>query len=464
MNKIRHFQVPNPTQTVAKEKPPEIKTSDRPVPNLSLAKKPENSALTAPEKPAPASKEKKSYLGWWIAGSILVTLGIVSQIRVHPSIRAEAWLEPNPDAREIVHAKIPGIVKEVLVQPNEPVRADRALAIVESEQLEDEIGNWTLRLQESLAATESSRQQMFSAQARLNQIQQQYDFSRDRVTQLQREIAQMNSGSPPPHIQGYQTQIQNLQATEASLNDSLGRYQSLIADGAISQERVEEIRRRKLAIAAQIGQNRSALETAKRQLQDELKAKTDELNRLQTSLSVARQEYHSAQVLIQSRQPIELQIQQELEKRASQKQEHYIIRSTIDGTIMTQDLFALKGKALQTGEVVMEIADTSQLIAIIEVRQEDRDLVKAGSEVKFKPLEPGLPSFTTTIKEIVTVLERDEQLQKSILQVTALIDSTEGKLQPNAKVYATIEPPHKITLYERARREILNLFKFRKYS
>ncbi|MEM9540289.1 MAG: hypothetical protein AAGA60_12415 [Cyanobacteria bacterium P01_E01_bin.42] len=62
------------------------------------------------------------------------------------------------------------------------------------------------------------------------------------------------------------------------------------------------------------------------------------------------------------------------------------------------------------------------------------------------------------------MLVRDEQLQKSTLQVRALIDSPEGKLQPNAKVYATIKPSQKIPLYEQARREILNLFKFRKYS
>ncbi|MBP0020560.1 MAG: HlyD family efflux transporter periplasmic adaptor subunit [Cyanobacteria bacterium SBLK] len=463
MNKIRHFQVPDPARTLP-ETEEETQVSNRVSPNSSLKKKKKSSTPTILEKSAPIEKKKKSHLGFWIAGSILVTVGLVSQIRVHPSIRAEAWLEPNPEAREMVHAKIPGIVTEVLVQSNEPVRADRALAIVESEQLEEEIGNWTLRLQESLVATESSRQQMFSSQARLNQIQQQYNFARDRAAQLQGEIARMESGAPPPHIQGYQTQIQNLQATEASLSKSLDRFRGLVEEGAIAEEQVEEVKRRKLAIAAQIGQNRSALETAKRQLQDELKAKTDELNRLQTSLSVARQEYNSAQVLVRSRQPIETQIQQEIEKRAYQKQEHYILRAPIDGTVVTPDIFSLKGKFLQAGELVMEIADTSQLVAAIEVRQEDRDLVKAGSEVKFKPLEPGLPSFTTTIKEIVTVLERNEQLQKSTLQVTALIDSTEGKLQPNAKVYAKIKSPHKIPLYEQARREMLNLLKFRKYS
>lgn len=462
MNKVRQFQVPNPTPPPAKrDNAPEAIAHKPPESSSELTKNPQPSALAAPES---AKKEKKSYLGWWIAGSILVTLGIVSQIRVHPSIRAEAWLEPNPETRENIHTKIPGIVTEILVNPNDLVQANDALAIVESQQLEEEISSWTLRLQENMAAAESSRQQAIAAQARLNQVQQQYNYSRDRVTQLQQEIDQMQSGSPPPHIQGYQMQIQNLQATEASLNGSLTRFQSLLTDGAISQEQLEEVKRRKQAIAAQIGQNRSALETAKRQLENELKAKLDELNRLQTSLTVAQQEYNSAQVLVQSHKPIQTQIQQELDKRAQKKQEHHIIRTAIDGVVTTPDLFALKGKALQAGELVMEIADTSQLLAVLEVRQEDRDLVKAGSEVKIKPLEPGLPSFTTTIKEIVTVLDRNEQLQKSTLQVTALIDSTAGTLQPNAKVYATIKSPRKIPLYEQARRELLNLFKFRKYS
>ncbi|MBP0016725.1 MAG: hypothetical protein J7647_04110 [Cyanobacteria bacterium SBLK] len=66
-----------------------------------LPASPASPALDASPAP-PTSSAPKSFLkkrGFWIAVAILVTLGGISQIRLRPSVRAEAWLEPDPNAR-----------------------------------------------------------------------------------------------------------------------------------------------------------------------------------------------------------------------------------------------------------------------------------------------------------------------------------------------------------------------------
>lgn len=108
--------------------------------------------------------------------------------------------------------------------------------------------------------------------------------------------------------------------------------------------------------------------------------------------------------------------------------------------------------------------DRSQLVAVIDAIQENHDLVQVGALVTFNPPEPEFPSFTTEITKIVTVLTANEQLNKSIVRVVAQIESETEELKPGAKVYARIESPEQITLGQQAWRQILNLFKVRKYS
>jgi multidrug resistance efflux pump len=415
-------------------------------------------------KPSQATKSNSFPTGWLIFAGIVVTLGTISQIRVAPSVRAEAWLEPDPNARKVVYMDAPGQIAQVLVIPNQPIIENQPLVLLESQQLEDEIDQSQIAVEETNIATATAHQQVYTAQMRLVQAQQQVGHTQQRVKALQAEIAQMEAGQPPLHILGYESKIANLEAAIASLDDTITNLQPLAAEGAIAKERLNETQRQKMTLQGQVGEIQAAMAMNQRRMYDELEAKQDELNRLQTSLFVAQQDYESAQTIFQSRQPLNKKVQERVEKRLIRYKKNTVLRSPLDGVVVTQNLYLLEGKTLPEGEAILEIADTSKLVAVIEVRQEDRDLIQAGAIVKFNPPEPGLASFRTQIKEIISVLEKDEQLQKSTVNVIATIDSTDKNLQPGAKVYARIESPQKIPLYEQVRRELLNLFKVRKYS
>ncbi|MBW4650640.1 MAG: efflux RND transporter periplasmic adaptor subunit [Kastovskya adunca ATA6-11-RM4] len=265
----------------------------------------------------------------------------------------------------------------------------------------------------------------------------------------------------PPQIQALQSQVQSLKASGESLDLTISRYQKLAEQGAYPLEKVNELQRQKSAIEAQVWQQSTAVEMAKKQLRDELKARQDEYDRLVAQRRVAEQESMAARTSVTSQLPLVETLHKELAKRQNRQTQNQVLRAPKSGTVITQNLYPLKGKTLQKGEAVLEIADPSKLVAVIEVRQEDADLVKAGAIVKFNPPEPGLPSFTTQIKQVVTVLERDKMQQKSMLQVIAVIDSQGNQLKPGAKVYAKIASPEPIPLYEKCRREFFNLFKVR---
>lgn len=194
------------------------------------------------------------------------------------------------------------------------------------------------------------------------------------------------------------------------------------------------------------------------------KKSQDQVIQLQNSYQVALQDYQAAQNRVMGHLPVQEQLEQQTQKRVQQKKERSILPAPIAGTVVTQDLYALKGRVLQKGDEVLEITDPKQLVAVIEVKQEDRDLIEQGALVTFYPPEPKLKEFTTKIETIVTILEPDEQLNRSVLQVVAKVGSEQDDLQPGARVYAKIESPEQITLGQQAWRQILNLFKVRKYA
>ena len=331
-------------------------------------------------------------------------------------------------------------------------------------QLQEEKVNWDLRSQESLANYANSTQQVNTATTNLEQAQEKEKLVRDRTQRLQEELNLLNSGSPPDHIQALQQEVATLQRTIASIDETLTRYQSLANQGAISQEQVSEVERRKLSWQRQVSDKMATIASSERQLVNELQDKQEELNRLETNTILATEELAAAQTQLQQQQPILEQVQQEQKRREQQISEQKVLRASQGGKVITPDLYTLQGKTLAKGEPVLEVADSSVLVAVIEVSQEKADLVKKGAEVTFNPVEPGLKSFTTEIKDIVEVLEKDEQLNKSTLLVQANINSQDSNLKAGAKVFAKIKSPETIPLYQLVWRELLNLFKIRKYS
>ena len=415
-------------------------------------------------KESPAT-QKKTFptRGLLICGSIGIVLGAVSQIPHTPTVRADAWLTPDPEASEVVHMQVLGKITEILVKPNDTVEANEPIALITTEQLEEEKVDWDLRLQESVSNNASSRQQVNTTAAKLEQAKSVEKEVRDRTFELQEELNLLKSGSPPAHIQALQQEVATLQKSIVSMDESIGSYSYLRDEGAVSQEQVREIERRKLSLQVQISDKQATIASAERQLVEELQDKQEELSRLETNTVLATEELAAAQTNLQQQQPILKQVQKEQKRREEQISEQKVLRTSKAGKVITPDLYTLQGKTLEKGEPVLEVADSSELIAVIEVRQEEADLVTEGAIVTFSPVEPGLKSFTTEIEEIEPVLERDEQLSKSILPVKARVSSQNSDLKAGAKVFAKIKSTETIPLYQLAWREVLNLFKIRKY-
>ena len=418
-------------------------------------------------------------------GIIAIGLGLISQIPVSNSVNAEAQLEPAPNSHQVLYTEVPGTLTELLVQPNQKVNANQAIAIISTEDMAQEIAQSQAELDEAKSNFKSASLQLNTLSAKIKETSIKESLITKQIQQLQQELTNLPEVEKlnqeiavlRSRIIGVRSQIAGSNESLARTRSQIGRYQEPVAQGAISLNLLEDLQKTETNLIAEINTQESEISQLEQQIaakQAEIKivtkSKQEELvdlqNQLQT-LAAARQtatvELSAARQGVSSQEPLLKTLNTELERRQTKQQTHQILKAKQTGLIITSDFHKLLGRTMPAGEPILEIADLSSLVAIIEVPQTDSDIVRNGAKVTFRPLEPGLPSYTTRLEKMELVMQPDPSQQKQLLKVRALINNSEQRLIPGAKVYASIES-EKMPLYQKVQRELMKLFKFRKYG
>ncbi|NEP55917.1 MAG: HlyD family efflux transporter periplasmic adaptor subunit [Symploca sp. SIO2G7] len=417
-------------------------------------------------------------------GIIAIGLGLISQIPVSNSVNAEAQLEPAPNSHQVLYTEVPGTLTELLVQPNQKVNANQAIAIISTEDMDQEIAQSQAELDKATSNFESSSSQLNTLSAKIQEISVQESLITKQIQQLQQqltnlpEVEKLNQemAALQSRIIGVKSQIVGNNKTLTITLDQIQRYQGLVDQGAVSLNRVEELQIQvnnlmtKIStqeseinqLEQQIAAKRAEIKIVTKSKQEELRVLQNELDTLAAARETADLELAAAREGVSSQKPLVKTLEKELERRQTKQQTHQILKAKQTGLIITPDFHKLLGRTMPAGEAILEIADLSSLVAIIEVPQIDSDIVQNGAKVTFRPLEPGLPSYTTYLEKIDPVMQPDPSQQKQLLKVRALINNSEQRLIPGAKVYASIES-EKMPLYQKVQRELMKLFKFRKY-
>ncbi|MCW6038628.1 efflux RND transporter periplasmic adaptor subunit [Spirulina subsalsa FACHB-351] len=408
-------------------------------------------------------KNKNFPTHWLIIGTILVGVGAVSQIRTNPSLAVDGLVEFNPDAYREVTMEISGKITELFVKHESPIEAGMPIAQIESEALEQETQDLQLRALDHQVNLENARSQIIFAQERLRQTQDNLEQVRSRVNQLQQEYNSLNSSSPPPEIQGYKIQIQNLQAQLESQRKDIEVHEELAEEGVVSRRNVQKLRDEASMIQARMGEPQAAIGSITRRIRTELEAKQDELTRLQSAYNTANQEYIEAQRLAQSRVPVQQQIEEQIQTKRQKQAEHSLLKAPISGLVIAPNWYQIQGKVLRSGDPVLALADREQLIVKMQVKQEDIHWVQPGAKVSLSPNEFGAEILEVTVDEKWEIYTKDEQLNRSTVPVIARITDPQRRLNPNSQVFATIHSGQSVPLYKVAKGEICSKFKVRKY-
>lgn len=457
---------------------------------------------TATNLEKPSSSKKVSSFNYGrllIIGGLIVAGAWISQLPIPNSVRTEAKLEPLPDSHRFVYMQFPGSVNKFWVNPGDTVKVGQPVASIIMLDLDAEIIQKQARLQEQESALAAATAKVPIMEAKLAEAIKLETSAERQVTETRGEIKGLSLGNPPPEIQKLQAEIaalnskipgieseivgleKNLQGVEALILNYEKPELKLLMRRLELQDKLKELEGKKATLQADISRNHQLIAEVKHQisakheeiktwsksLQQKLDIRQDELMSKKAVTQTAKQELAAVEAEVKERQPMIGTLRKELGQLRERRQDNQVLTAPISGVVVSQNLHEKVGKKLAENQEVLEVANLSKLVALIEVSQADSDLVKEITETQeakviLQPLEPGLSGLVTKIEKIEPVLHSDVSGQKQLLRVRAVVDNQQQLFQPNAKVYAQIEVKS-IPLYQRVQRELMKLFQVRKY-
>ena len=394
--------------------------------------------------------------GMLLASSVVIAIGLSAVTPYKTTVKAQAKIRPAGD-RRIVEAKTEGTVMDILVKPNQLVKKEDVIAIVDpsrletkKSQLESNLQQADLQLKQIKAQIQSQNRRLqaesdriagaiISAKAELSRRQREY---RDKqiVTDAEVKEAEANLKLAQEELRQAETELITTEAearsAQASLNaakSKLTRYQSIVASGALSQNQLEEARldveqQQQQVVGKQAAISRQKQEISRRQqaiaaVEAKLQNVRARVNPIDAEVAIAKEEIVQEQArgratLASIKRETEALIQQQIEieqqqqrdrselKQIEQDLTQTVIRATSDGIILQLNL-RNSGQTITSGEEIAQITPyDSSLVVKALVPTQEIDKVVLGQQAQVKVSACPYPDFGT-LKGKVTQISSD---------------------------------------------------------
>ncbi len=147
-----------------------------------------------------------------------------------------------------------------------------------------------------------------------------------------------------------------------------------------------------------------------------------------------------------------------------------IIRSPINGFVLTEDADLKKGVMISPAETLLYLADLNQVEIVIKVFQDDFASLKTGQEVKLvvkafpekimigRVSKIGLASEDPKQLDPTTASKDAADISRKRWNVRVEIDNPELLLKPGMTGYAYIDSKNKITIWQYIKKELYRIF------
>lgn len=285
----------------------------------------------------------------------------------------------------------------------------------------------------------------------------------------------MNQGNLLPQIQDLQSQQNSIRsaivALESNLNlikGRLDRYQEVFKAGGVTRNQIEELEQQKNNLSQQIQGEKYQLESkasqidaVKQNLQQDFSQKQAEESQSIAAVESARQQVEQAKANVQIKQKVVDKRAKEF-NRVQNRTKDLELRADKAGTVVTPDLDKKQNQYLQAGSPILEIVDLTQLMLIVQIKNEDKSLVYKGQTVTFRPQGRGLLSYTGTVKDINQTVSSDAAQHPPTITVYVSLNQSDNSLHPGFPGHAHIEVKSSL-LYQKLQREFEKLVPIGKF-
>lgn len=429
-------------------------------------KTPEPSTTATPQSSPQFTFPWRRYL---MMGGLFCGLGLVSLVNVGNSVPGSVEVDSTPKSRDTVYMQIPGIIKQVLVEPNALVKFGDPLVKIESDELTKEIEELELRIAEAQTGVSRIQESLEPLKAELNIAKLDELATRQKAETLQAELHQITSSNPPPRILMIESEIAGLQTEKAKLTESLevvqdkfSRLEVVVNAGAAAVNQLDQPLLERQSLERQMSNAESQIRTKNAQIQAiRLEMEKD----LSYQLALVEQKAAATQKALEriqettqevtNRTLLAEQLRENLQ-RVKAKQQHLLLTAKTSGVVITNELDKLQSQKLNPGTKILEIVDDQQLTAIVQIDQEDKPLVQLGADVRFFPRDLTLEPYIAKVERIDPIV-RTNATGKPYVNVYINVENRDRGLKPGETGFAKIisEP---MPIYQKTARELRKLF------
>ncbi|MGB3309495.1 MAG: efflux RND transporter periplasmic adaptor subunit [Nodosilinea sp.] len=361
--------------------------------------------------------------GFWLLIAALLVVGVGSTLVVRNVLqtrqeaREQAELPPPRQIKVVALGRIEPVSQVIDVATAESGRIDR-LEVQEGDRMEQgQILAYLDTYDVRQAERDYAASQLAEARA---QLEAETALGSSQVEEANTRVAQIDQPQQAA-IAAQQAAIQSLQAELDVAEIDLARFQQLNASGAISRQELDRQQATVERLRADL-----ANATATRQRLEQ--ARINDIRNAQAQVNSARATTTRAQVASQvdsAAQNLAL---------AEAQLARTIIRAPQAGQVL--DIFAYPGEAVSpTGEPILALGDTDQMVVVAEVYETDIGLVEVGQPVAITSRNGAFSeTLTGTVTEIGLQIAKNDVLDDDpaanadarVVEVRVLVDQSEA--------------------------------------
>ncbi len=388
-------------------------------------------------------------------GAIAIGFVLVGFIRTPFEVGGTVKLEMPEGSREIIRIPRAAMVTDIKVKSGQYVKKGETLAYLSSLESKQEIASVETQLNQARQGLDAAQKKKVAADAQLLEKSASLKTANFKAIREGNRAMDNANGQYTSKIRMLNTQLQNFIDQIPKLEEKFQRYQDLRKEGAISQDKVDEVR-------DSLDNIRNNIQTKTEEIASAAQLQIDEADDLaiQRDFQLASLQASSLAAAAEADMKAQEKAIADLEKRLLDlkisEQALTTLRSPIDGVVITSDLDLKKNQQLKPGDDFLKISDLRNLTGTVEVREEDSRYVDQNKPVTFRSRQDKLRDYQATVIDKLPEIKNDPSQSQGMLQVRLLVDNSDGELKPGTNGYAKIFSEN-ISLYEHLGRELMRL-------
>ena len=384
---------------------------------------------------------------WYRRWQLWFLLAILGTVLCLPfPYRPGGFIQLLPPEQMAIQAPISGQITRVFFNggDGELIPAGTVIATVTSSELENSV--LTLQEQVNQAKANLDKQQANLKQLSAGPIPESVEVARRQLEVAKQEVAvaRQRVQEAREQISIFQSQLESAMVTaEYSAND-VTRLESLVSQGAFSQQQLEEAKERAATAKINVDVKRGELAAAQQnlvesqqQLVTQQRAMEEEEARFRlASTGATTDEIEAARQNVEAASAELKRLQQELKFAQSQNQSTNLFMP-LDGSLVDSYLNRMVGTYINKGETFALAQNNLTLLGEMEIPEYDSGAITVGTPASVKLLAyPNQPLFGKVIAVDPVTSEEDFGLVfKALVEFT----NTEGNLKPGMSGYGKVD-------------------------